>query len=34
MVEGRADDGECVKQVMRVLDLNKRLRYFGEYLQV
>lgn len=29
-----AADSESVKQVVRVLDLNKRLRYFGEYLQV
>lgn len=29
-----AGDSESVQQVVRVLDLNKRLRYFGEYLQV
>jgi 5-carboxymethyl-2-hydroxymuconate isomerase len=32
--EPKANEQEEVKQVLKVLDFNKQLKYFGEYLQV
>lgn len=32
--EAKLEDREGMQKVVRVLDLNRRLKYFGEYLQV